>query len=141
MILKRLLIICTLPLLLPGCSEFYGSQPPAPVYGSQPKPVKPNSNAQKKSRSNSAYSKEVFKVQPLKEYSVIKPEALPSPELQHVDSAPIAPVAPKMPAPPATPPNICPSKLGDGAVVDDVPPICDPTPVPRPANHWVVWNG
>ena len=96
MILKRLLIICTLPLLLPGCSEFYGSQPPAPVYGSQPKPVKPNSNAQKKSRSNSAYSKEVFKVQPLKEYSVIKPEALPSPELQHVDSAPIAPVAPKM---------------------------------------------
>jgi hypothetical protein len=34
MIIKRLFLICSLPSFLAGCSEFYGSQPPAPVYGS-----------------------------------------------------------------------------------------------------------
>lgn len=31
--IKRLLLICSLPSFLAGCAEFYGSQPPAPVYG------------------------------------------------------------------------------------------------------------
>ncbi|MDD5266927.1 MAG: hypothetical protein PHO08_07340 [Methylococcales bacterium] len=31
---KRLFLICSLSTFLAGCSEFYGSQPPAPVYGS-----------------------------------------------------------------------------------------------------------
>jgi len=31
---KRLFLICSLSTFLTGCSEFYGSQPPAPVYGS-----------------------------------------------------------------------------------------------------------
>jgi len=34
MLIKRLFLLCSLPSFLAGCSEFYGSQPPAPVYGS-----------------------------------------------------------------------------------------------------------
>jgi predicted Zn-dependent protease len=33
MLIKRFFLICTLPTFMIGCSEFYSSQPPAPVYG------------------------------------------------------------------------------------------------------------
>jgi hypothetical protein len=33
MLIKRFFLICSLPSFIAGCSEFYGSQPPAPVYG------------------------------------------------------------------------------------------------------------
>jgi hypothetical protein len=82
MSLKRLVIICTLPSVLAGCAEFYGSQPPAPVYGGQTSP-KPSSAPKKKAKSDT--SKEVVKTQPLKDFSAIKseplaPSVLPSPE-------------------------------------------------------------
>lgn len=44
MLIKRLFLICSLTAFIAGCSEFYGTQPPAPVYGngatiySQPEP-------------------------------------------------------------------------------------------------------
>ncbi|MSP28277.1 MAG: tetratricopeptide repeat protein [Methylococcales bacterium] len=31
--MKRLFLLCSLPVVLTGCAEFYDSQPPAPVYG------------------------------------------------------------------------------------------------------------
>jgi hypothetical protein len=33
MLIKRLFLICSVPAFVAGCAEFYGSQPPAPVYG------------------------------------------------------------------------------------------------------------
>ena len=33
MLIKRFFLMCTLPAFMAGCSPFYGSQPPAPVYG------------------------------------------------------------------------------------------------------------
>ncbi|MCK9395132.1 MAG: tetratricopeptide repeat protein [Methylobacter sp.] len=80
MLLKRLVVICILPSFLAGCAEFYGSQPPAPLYGGQPKPQKSSANSQKKTKSRSAPSKEIVKTQPLKEFSEIKSEPLPSAE-------------------------------------------------------------
>ena len=81
MTLRRLFLICALPSFLAGCSEFYGSQPPAPVYGEQPKITKPSSSAQKKPKSHgSGPTKEIVKTQPLKEFSEIKSEPLTASE-------------------------------------------------------------
>jgi len=33
MLIKRLFLLCSVPAVITGCAEFYGSQPPAPVYG------------------------------------------------------------------------------------------------------------
>jgi hypothetical protein len=73
MLIKRFLLICSLPAFLSGCAEFYGSQPPAPVYGSEstvaspslpkpkaPKPIVPEPIDQD--------SNEIVKTEPLKEF-------------------------------------------------------------------------
>jgi len=110
---KRLVIICTLPSFLVGCAEFYGSQPPAPVYGGQPKSQKPSSSSQKRAKSSGAVSKEVVKTQPLKDFSAIKTEPLAPPvELPPAESAPmestptepatLEALEPSMPVPPAS---------------------------------------
>lgn len=80
MSVKRLVVICTLPSVLVGCAEFYGSQPPAPVYDGKPKTQKSSAKLQKKAKPDSAPSKEIVKTQPLKEFSEIKSEPLPSAE-------------------------------------------------------------
>lgn len=85
---KRLIIICTLPSFLAGCAEFYGSQPPAPIYDGQPKTQKPSVSSQKKSKSHSKPSKEVVKTQPLKDFSEIKSEPLTPLELPPSESTP-----------------------------------------------------
>jgi len=110
MSLKRLVIICTLPSFLVGCAEFYGSQPPAPVYGGQPKSQKPSSSSQKRAKSST--SKSAVKTQPLKDFSTIKSEPLPPSELPPADTAPTEPtptepatleaLEPSVPAPPAS---------------------------------------
>lgn len=112
MSLKRLIIICALPSFLAGCSEFYGSQPPAPVYGDQPKSQKPSPIAQKKTKPRKAPSKEIVKTQPLKDFSEIKSEPLAPSELPLSEpvpsgSAPSGPATlealePPPPPPPAT---------------------------------------
>lgn len=107
MLLKRLIVICTLSSLSVGCAEFYGSQPPAPVYGGQPKVQKPAVNAQKKTKPRSSAGKEVVKTQPLKGFSEIKPEPLPSttvplePEPPLSEPATLDALEPSLPAPPA----------------------------------------
>lgn len=114
MLLKRLIVICTLSSLLVGCAEFYGSQPPAPVYGGQPKVQKPAVSAQKKSKPRSTAEKEVVKTQPLKGFSEIKPEPLPlsteplAPEPALPEAVPSGPATleelePSVPAQPAAP--------------------------------------
>ncbi|TAN71402.1 MAG: tetratricopeptide repeat protein [Methylobacter sp.] len=77
MSIKRLIIICTLPSFLVGCAEFYGSQPPAPVYGGQPKIQRPSSGSQENSKSHSTLPRQTVKTEPLKEFSEIKSEPLP----------------------------------------------------------------
>lgn len=76
MLIKRFFLICSLPSFIAGCSEFYGSQPPAPVYGggsaiyskttpSLPKPKAPKPIASKPIEQDST---ETVKTKPLKEF-------------------------------------------------------------------------
>jgi len=94
MLIKRLFLICSLPAFLAGCSEFYGSQLPAPVYESEsnvyhkttpalPKPIAPKEIPPEPIDQG---SNETVKTEPLKEFVPIttpieelKPEPL-SPE-------------------------------------------------------------
>lgn len=99
MSLKRLVIICTLPSFLTGCSEFYGSQPPAPVYGGSPKIQKPSAGLQKQSKPYSTPSKDIVKTQPLKEFSVINPEPLAPSELPPLESTPLETPESALPTP------------------------------------------
>ncbi|MGZ8175898.1 MULTISPECIES: tetratricopeptide repeat protein [Methylobacter] len=110
MSLKRLVIICTLPSFLAGCAEFYGSQPPAPVYGGQPKSQKPPVSSQKKARSPSAAAKEIVKTQPLKDFSAIKSEPLAPPPLPPSEPTPTEPVTLEA-LEPSSPPPPPPSEL------------------------------
>jgi hypothetical protein len=96
MSLKRLVVICTLPSFLAGCSEFYGSQPPAPVYGGSPKIQKPSVSLQKQPKPYSAPAKDMVKTQPLKESSTINPEPLAPLETTPLDTPESA-----LPTPPA----------------------------------------
>lgn len=90
MTLKRILIICTLSSFLVGCAEFNGSQPPAPVYGGQPKTH--DSHLTKKiTKSHNIAPKQIVKTQPLKELSKIKPEPLPFSEPIPLELTPLAP--------------------------------------------------
>jgi hypothetical protein len=93
MIIKRLFIICSLPSFLAGCAEFYGSQPPAPVYGSGstiynkttpslPKPKAPKAIA---SEPMGQGSTGIVKTKPLKEYVPI------TTPLEELESEPLTP--------------------------------------------------
>jgi hypothetical protein len=76
--IKRLVLVCSLPILVTGCAEFYGSQPPAPVYGGQPR-VQPN-----------IYAKPAPKPKPPKKAKQTKRPAAPTVETQPLkDSGPI----------------------------------------------------
>jgi len=102
MSLKRLVIICALPSFLAGCAEFSGSQPPAPVYGVQPKIQKQASKSQKKTKPLKAPAKEIVKTQPLKEFSEIKPEPLlpsASPTTEPITLEPIPSATPESSSP------------------------------------------
>ncbi len=106
MTLKRLVLICALPSFLAGCAEFYGAQPPAPVYGEQPKTQKQAANTQKKSKSRKTPSKQIVKTQPLKEFSEIKPEPLlpsgsPTSESITLETAPLETQQASLPTPSA----------------------------------------
>jgi len=76
MLIKRLFLLCSLPSFLAGCSEFYGSQPPAPVYGSgstvynktTPSLRKPKAPKPITSEPKDQDSTEIVKTKPLKEF-------------------------------------------------------------------------
>ncbi len=73
MLIKRLLLICSLSASLVGCSEFYGSQPPAPVYGSESTVTAPSLPEPKASKPITPEpidqgSNEIVKTEPLKEF-------------------------------------------------------------------------
>ena len=76
MLIKRLFLLCSLPSFLAGCSEFYGSQPPAPVYGSgstvysKPAPSlrKPKAPKPITSESIEQGSTQIVETKPLKEF-------------------------------------------------------------------------
>ena len=74
---KRLFLICSLSTFLTGCSEFYGSQPPAPVYGSgstvyaktTPSLPKPKAPEPIKAEPLIQGSSEIVETKPLKEFA------------------------------------------------------------------------
>jgi tetratricopeptide (TPR) repeat protein len=76
MLIKRLFLICSFPSFIAGCSEFYGSQPPAPVYGggavvySKPTPVLPKPKASEPLIDQDD-STETLKTKPLEEFAPI----------------------------------------------------------------------
>jgi tetratricopeptide (TPR) repeat protein len=108
MLFKRLIVIYALSSLLVGCAEFYGSQPPAPVYDGQPKaekPSVPSAGSQKKSKPRKSTAKDTVKTQPLKDFSAIKSEPLPSTTTAPAGPPPSEPVTlealePSVPTPP-----------------------------------------
>ena len=73
---KRLFLICSLSTLITGCSEFYGSQPPAPVYGSEatvypettPSLPKPKAPDPIKAEPLIQGTSEIVQTKPLKEF-------------------------------------------------------------------------
>lgn len=81
MLIKRFFLICSLPSLLAGCSGFYGSQPPAPVYGggttvyTKPMPSLPKPAASKPAvpAPVDQNSTEIVKIKPLKSGGSITP--------------------------------------------------------------------
>jgi len=104
MLIKRFILICSLPSFLAGCAEFYGSQPPAPVYGSgatvysktTPSLSKPKAPKPINSEPISPDSTEIVETKPLKEFvpktepiEELKPEPLtPEQEQQGLESLP-----------------------------------------------------
>lgn len=138
MSLKRFIIICTLPSFLVGCAEFYGSQPPAPVYDGQPKAQKPSASAQKKSKSRSKPSKEVVKTQPLKDFSEIKSEPLtpverplsePVPlETTPLEKAPLETSEPSLPVPSSAAPSPVTQEAQERSLPAPPPPAQELTP-------------
>ena len=74
---KRLFLICSLSTFLTGCSEFYGSQPPAPVYGSgstvyaktTPSLPKPKTPEPIKAEPLIQGTSEIVETKPLKEFN------------------------------------------------------------------------
>ena len=95
MLIKRLILILTLPSFLAGCSEFFGSQPPAPVYGNgstvsgKTKPAlpkrKPKVQKPKKVEPIIEESTEIVKTEPLQEFVPI------TTPLEALEPEPLAP--------------------------------------------------
>ncbi|MEI6333797.1 MAG: hypothetical protein WCS87_04515 [Methylococcaceae bacterium] len=95
MLIKRLIFILTLPAFLAGCSEFFGSQPPAPVYGNgstvsvKTKPAlpkrKPKAQKPKKVEPIIEESTEIVKTKPLQEFVPI------TEPLEALEPEPLAP--------------------------------------------------
>jgi hypothetical protein len=90
MLIKRFILICSVPAFVSGCAEFYGNQPPAPVYGNgtplygnKPLPQEiPKPEQQAKSTPQEPVE-ETVKTSPLlsadsiNKPKVLKPERLP----------------------------------------------------------------
>lgn len=102
--IKRLVLVCSLPTLITGCAEFYGSQRPAPVYGRQPdihvstvpKPKPPKTIKQAKRPAAP-----IVETQPLKDLGPITTAPLETmPPIESVPSTTV-PSYPEPAAPPA----------------------------------------
>ena len=98
MIIKRFFLICSLSSFLAGCSEFYGSQPPAPVYGSGSTVIAPSLPEPKASKPVTPEpidqgSNEIVKTEPLKEFVPITTpiEELKSEQPLMPEQEPLAP--------------------------------------------------
>jgi tetratricopeptide (TPR) repeat protein len=73
---KRFFLIYFLPLLMAGCAEFYGAQPPAPVFGGRPIDSSrdfPAPGQQDESKQGPA---ETVITEPLKEPETSQPESI-----------------------------------------------------------------
>ena len=86
MLIKRLFLICSVPVLITGCAEFLDTQPPAPVYGDGT-PLygnKPLPKEQAKTDTTKPTVKEpsdTVKTTPLKGTAIeLKPQPLPAGE-------------------------------------------------------------
>jgi hypothetical protein len=68
MLIKRFFLICSVPSFIAGCAEFYGYQPPAPVYQSRP-PVyrEPDYPAAPQKPFPTRQAPEIVETQPLEE--------------------------------------------------------------------------
>ena len=155
MLIKRLILILTLPSFLAGCSEFFGSQPPAPVYGNgstvsgKTKPAlpkrKPKVQKPKKVEPIIEESTEIVKTKPLQEFvptavplEALEPEPLAPEQQQQQGLEALAPeqggVAPEQgtsaPEQEQTKPDTSPSQ--EPVVIASKPEFLAPPPPPLP---------
>jgi len=148
MLIKRLFFICSLSSVITGCAEFYGSQPPAPVYQSRPavyrkEPSYPAVPEQPKPASES------IEIKPLQEPAIAAPvelkaeplspeqtQSLLTPEQeqelaaleQAQNAAPPAEAAPAPAVEAQTPPV--------ETVQQNLPPAAPPAPAFEPLNSF-----
>ena len=140
MLIKRLLVICSLPSFLAGCSEFYGSQPPAPVYGSgstvysktTPSLSKPQTSKPINSEPIDQDSTEIVKTKPLEEFAPItepieelKPEPL-TPEQAQQEQESLAPEQGALPSEQSA----SPSEQEPGIIAPKQEPLAPPPSPP-----------
>ncbi len=93
MLIKRLILIFTLPSFLVGCAGFFGSQPPAPVYGNgstvysktNPSLRKPKVQKPVNSEPINQGSTDIVTTQPLQEFV---PKTVP---IESVEPEPLTP--------------------------------------------------
>lgn len=109
MLNKRLLLICSLPSIITGCSGLYGTQPPAPVYGrgptvyskatpALPKPKAPMPATDQDNSSGTLKTKPLGEFQPITEPIEIEPEPV-GPEQEQESFAPEQEQEPVLPEP------------------------------------------
>lgn len=108
--IKRLVLVCSLPTLITGCAEFYGSQKPAPVYpvyGGQPdvraKPApkpKPPQNVKQTKRPAAPTTVEI---QPLKNSGQITTTPMETAPVEAVPESTLPPSSQALIAPPTVP--------------------------------------
>jgi len=152
MLIKRLFLICSLTAFIAGCSEFYGTQPPAPVYGngatiySQPEPYPP---IEETPTPVAREPEPVVETKPLQEFVPkktpieLKPEPLPPPEqnqetltpeqereLLSLGQTPQPPAPEQTPTP--TPPKANPDAAAPAPAQETVKPAPAPPPPPPP---------
>jgi hypothetical protein len=129
MSLKQLIIILTLPSFLAGCSAFYGSQSPAPVYGGSTNTHKPSARTHTKSKLPSSDTKDIVTTQALPDFSSIKTEALPALEPIPLPPAISEPASAGMSAP-MSPPSVA-TKIQDSSPLPIAPEV-QGSPAPPP---------
>ena len=90
MLIKRFILICSVPAFVTGCAEFFGNQPPAPVYGKdtplygnkplpqeKPKPEKQAGSTHQEPPEETVKTSPLLSADSINKPKVLKPERLP----------------------------------------------------------------
>ncbi len=112
MLIKRFILICSVPAFVTGCAEFYGNQPPAPVYGKntplygnkplpqeKPKPEKQARSTPQEPPEETVKTSPLLSADSINKPKVLKPERLPEGQALLVPEPEVEPKAKPKPKP------------------------------------------